>query len=48
MRRAAERSDAPDKALELKMLHDDPSFINVRLAGDRNCSADSVQTTRRC
>jgi len=35
MQRAAERGDAPAKALELKELHDDPIFIDVRFAGDR-------------
>ena len=25
---------------DLKMLHDDPSFINVRAAGERRCSVD--------
>jgi len=28
------------RGAELTILHDDPSFINVRLAGDRRCSAD--------
>ena len=35
--RAAEQGDAPVEALELKMLSDDPSVINVRRAGDRRC-----------
>jgi hypothetical protein len=30
----AEQRHAPDEALELKMPEDDPSFINVRFAGD--------------
>ena len=37
---ATEQRDAPVDALELKMLHDAPSFINVRAAGDRDCWAD--------
>ncbi len=37
---AAERGDAPDEALELKVPHDDPNVINVRFAGDPDCSAD--------
>jgi predicted RNA binding protein YcfA (HicA-like mRNA interferase family) len=37
---AAERGDAPVEALELTMLHDARSVINVRLAGDRRCSTD--------
>ena len=37
---AVQRSDAPDKALELRVLHDGPIVINVRLAGDRACSTD--------
>jgi hypothetical protein len=40
VRRAVERSDAPVSALDLKALHDDPGFINVRAAGDRACSVD--------
>jgi hypothetical protein len=32
---ATEQRDAPVGALGLKMLHDAPSFINVRAAGDR-------------
>ncbi len=35
---ATEQRDAPDEALGLKMLHDIPSIINVRLAGDPDCS----------
>jgi hypothetical protein len=35
---AAERCDAAVEALELKMLYDASSFINVRLAADRCCS----------
>jgi hypothetical protein len=35
--RAAERGDAAVEALELKMLHDDPGIINVRLAADPCC-----------
>jgi len=34
---AAKRSDAPVEALELKMLHDEASVINVRLTGDPGC-----------
>jgi hypothetical protein len=37
-RGAAERSDEPVEALELKMPYDDPNFINVRFAGYRFCS----------
>jgi len=37
---ATEQADAPVGALGLKMLHDAPSFINVRAAGDRHCSVD--------
>jgi hypothetical protein len=37
LERAAERGDAPAGALEWRMLHDDPSFINVRSAGDACC-----------
>ena len=37
---AVQRGDAPVGALGLKMLHDAPSFINVRAAGDRCCSPD--------
>jgi hypothetical protein len=32
-----EQADAPVEALELKMLHDGPGIINVRLAGDPHC-----------
>jgi hypothetical protein len=35
---AAERGDAPDEALCMRMVHDTLSFINVRLAGDPDCS----------
>jgi len=38
---AAEQGVAPVGALELKMPHDDPSFINVRAAGERRCYADT-------
>jgi predicted transcriptional regulator len=38
---AAEQSDEPVEALELKMVYDGPGFINVRFAGYRWCSADS-------
>ena len=34
------QGDAPDEALELKMLNNNSSFINVRFAGDPDCSAD--------
>ena len=34
---ATEQADAPVGALGLRMLHDAPSFINVRAAGDRDC-----------
>jgi hypothetical protein len=37
---AAQQRDAPVETLGLRMLHDGPSFIYVRLAGDRCCSAD--------
>jgi len=37
---ATEQRDAPVSALDLKSLHDDPGFINVRAAGDRGCSVD--------
>ena len=37
---ATEQRDAPVGALELKVLHDAPSIINVRAAGDRDCSVD--------
>jgi hypothetical protein len=37
---AAEQSDEPDEALELKMGYDGPGLINVRLAGYRKCYAD--------
>jgi len=36
MGRATEQCDAAVEALELKMLHDAPIVINVRLAADRN------------
>ena len=39
-RGAAERGDAAVEALELKVLHDGPIVINVRLAADRCCSTD--------
>jgi hypothetical protein len=42
--RAAERRDAPVEALELKMLHDIPIVINVRLAGDPACSTDPAES----
>ncbi len=37
MEGASERGDALVEALELKMLNDDPSIINVRLAGELRC-----------
>jgi len=37
---ATEQGVAPVGALDLKMLHDAPSFINVRAAGERRCSVD--------
>jgi len=37
---AVERGDAPVGALDVKMPHDVPIVINVRAAGDRNCSTD--------
>ena len=37
---AAEQGLAPVEALELTMLHDVSSFINVRLAGEAHCWAD--------
>ena len=40
-RGAVEQADAPVGALELGRLHDDPSFINVRPAGDPHCSTDA-------
>ena len=40
-RDAVERSDAPAGALDLKMVHDVPAFINVRAAGDRRCWTDN-------
>ena len=40
MQPAAQRGDAPVGALGLKMLHDAPSFINVRAAGDSDCYPD--------
>ena len=42
--RAAEQSDAPVGALELKVLHEALIFINVRPAGDRCCWADSSRS----
>ena len=44
---ATEQRDAPVGALELKILHDAPSFINVRAAGDRDCWADTEQRVTR-
>ena len=38
---AVEQGVAPVEALELKMLHDVPIVINVRLAGERCCWADT-------
>jgi hypothetical protein len=43
---AAERGVAPVEALELKMLYDGPGIINVRFAGDADCSADSGSKPR--
>ena len=40
MLEATEQRDAPVGALDLKMLYDAPRFINVRAAGDRDCSVD--------
>jgi hypothetical protein len=37
---ATEHGDAPVGALDLKMFHDVPGFIDVRAAGDRRCSTD--------
>jgi hypothetical protein len=37
---AAEQGVAPVEALELKILHDGLSVVNVRFAGDPDCSAD--------
>jgi hypothetical protein len=37
---AAEQGVAPVEALELKVLHKRLFVINVRLAGERRCSAD--------
>ena len=37
---ATEQRDAPVSALDLKALHDEPLFINVRAAGDRACWTD--------
>ena len=37
---ATEQGVAPAGALGLRMLHDAPSFINVRAAGERCCSVD--------
>mgnify|MGYP001825627682 CR=1 FL=1 len=42
---ATEQRDAPVGALDSKMLHDVPAFINVRAAGDRDCSADLAEGT---
>ena len=36
-KRAVEQGVAPVEALELEMLHDVPSIIHVRLAGERRC-----------
>jgi hypothetical protein len=41
--RAAEHGHAPDDALELKMFEDYPFFINVRFAGDLQCSTDMTR-----
>jgi hypothetical protein len=38
---AVQQRDAPVEALELKMLQAPPAFINVRLAGDPDCSTDN-------
>ena len=43
---ATEQRDAPVSALDLKALHDDPLFINVRAAGDRDCSPSLRGATR--
>ena len=43
---AAERGVAPVEALELKMLDDDLSFINVRFAGERCCYVDPGERGR--
>jgi hypothetical protein len=40
---ATEQRDAPVGALDLRMLHDAHSFINVRAAGDRDCSTDEEE-----
>jgi hypothetical protein len=45
MTRAAQRGDAAVEALELKVLHDAPGFINVRLAADRCCWANTTRAT---
>ena len=37
MMRAAQRGDAAVEALGLKVLHDVPGFIDVRLAAERRC-----------
>ncbi len=42
---AAQRGDAPDEALALKILHNALGVINVRLAGDPGCSTDSDEET---
>jgi hypothetical protein len=43
---AAERRDAAVEALELKMLHDGHSFMNVRLSADRWCWTDAAAWRR--
>jgi hypothetical protein len=40
LQHAVEQGLAPDKAPELKMAQDGPTFINVRFAGEAHCSAD--------
>jgi hypothetical protein len=35
--RVVEQADAPVEALELKVLSEDHSFINVHFAGDPHC-----------
>jgi hypothetical protein len=44
MRRAIEQRDAPDEALGLKMAQNGLGVVNVRFAGDRDCSADHQWT----
>jgi hypothetical protein len=44
--RAVEQSDEPVEALELKMLYDGPTVINVRFAGYRCCSTDETRRRR--